>query len=470
MADATSLFQSRRDQLARMVQKPILLVGNGSRPRNLPMSAFPFRQDSSFLYLSGIKEPDAAMLIDVDGTSTLFLREPPADDALWHGKSLPIHEKGRRYGFTNVEAFQNLENHTLPPNTLSLAVPDAKKNALLNTLLNRTFEFGTHFGDDELVDAIISLRRTKGPTEISQLQEAADASVKAHLAVMMATRPEVTERALAALFQGVLAAEKCTLGYPTILTVKGEVLHQFHYHNTLRAGDLLLIDGGGEMDAGYGVDITRTYPVSGRFDARQRAVYEVVLEAQKQSIQKCTPGTPYREVHDTSSLVLAQFLKDEGITHCSPEESVEIGLHALVFPHGVGHHLGLDVHDLENFGDRPSYPKGVSRPEAFGTRYLRLNLPLEPNWVVTVEPGFYIVDSILDEPNLRQKFAPHVNFGKLDEWRGFGGIRIEDDIVVQADGPKVLTQALPKEVSDIERIVGQGPSVTERLGVSLPGE
>jgi len=405
------------------------------------------------------------MLIDETGNTTLFVPTPTEDDPLWHGPSLSFKEKATLYGVEQVIGVETLNTHPIPKNTVSIAVPDSEKNRWLTRTLGRPFEFGNTIGDNELVSAIIGMRRAKDNWEILQLEKAAAASAKAHLAVMRATRPGASERALAAVFQGVLAGQECALAYPTILTVRGEVLHQFHHLNTLNHQDLLLIDGGGEVDSGYGVDITRTYPVSGTFDGRQKAAYEAVLEAQIQAISLCRPGVSYRKVHDAASLVLAQFLRDEGIIDCTAETAIDVGLHAIVFPHGVGHHLGLDVHDMENFGDLPSYPPETGRPTDFGTCYLRLNLPLEPGWVVTVEPGFYVVGAILERPDLREKFGHLLDFSKLEAWRGFGGIRIEDDILITQNGPRVLTEAVPKQITELESIVGQGPSVEERLGV-----
>jgi Xaa-Pro aminopeptidase len=461
---ATSRFRQRRTRLAKSVGTPTLLMGVGHRPRNLPMSPVPFRQDSTFLYFSGVSEPNAAMLIETDGSTTLFLPSPSVDDSLWHGPSPSLAEKTLLYDVDQTVGSGTLSRRSLPDKTQSLATPDSEKNRQLTGLLGREFEFGRHIGDPALVAAVINMRCVKEGWEINQMKQAASASTLAHLAVMQATGPDVPERLLAAVFQGVLAGQNCTLAYPTILTVHGEVLHQFHQRNTLKNGQLLLIDGGGEVDSGYGVDITRTYPVSGRFSGRQRAVYEVVLAAQLQAIAKCHPGVEFRDVHNTAGRVIAQFLKDEGIVSCSADEAVELGLHALVFPHGVGHHLGLDVHDMENFGDLPSYPVGVERSRNLGTRYLRLNLPLESGWVVTVEPGFYMVDAILDQANLRDKFSHVVDFETLDQWRGFGGIRIEDDILITETGPCVLTAAVPKTISALEAIVGQGPTARQRLG------
>ncbi len=451
-----SVHHARRVELARRVGRPILMMGNGRMTRNLPLVTYPFRQDSAFLYAIGCDLPDAAAVIEPDGSTTLFLPAPGPDDALWHGHVDDLAALSVRYGLP-VEPAGALAGATAGRQLATLAVSDPARCALGARLAGDTeLSFGEHHGDDALVDALIAMRRVKDDAELAAMRQAAAHSAAAHLAVMRATRPGAHEQALTALFEAVLAARGCTTGYGTILTQRGEILHMEAHDQALEAGRLLLIDAGGEVPSGYGVDITRTMPVSGAFSARQRAAYDAVLEAQLAAIARCTPGTPYRDVHDVACHVIARFLRDEGLLRVSPEEAVERGSHALFFPHGVGHHLGLDVHDLENFGDRPSYPRGVGRPEPFGTRNLRLNLPLEDRWVVTVEPGFYVVPAILADRELRAEHASAVDFDRAEAWLGFGGIRIEDDVVVRAT-PEVLTAAVPKAPDAIEAVVGTEP-------------
>jgi Xaa-Pro aminopeptidase len=360
-------------------------------------------------------------------------------------------------------AATTLRERATPLQPRTLAIADDARCALAAEISGTDLRYGEIDGDDALVDAVIALRRVKEPGEIAELREAARVTAAAFRATARATRPESHERGLWTLFEAVLRMGGCTTGYDTILTQAGEVLHNHDHSQELVAGRMVLLDGGGECASGYGVDVTRTWPVSGAFDARQRAAYEAVLEAQLAAIGRCRVGVRFREVHDAACLVLAQFLVDEGLLRGSAEDAVATGVHALFFPHGVGHLLGLDVHDLENFGDRPSYPPGASRPEAFGTCYLRLDLPLEAGWVVTVEPGFYAVPAILGDPALRDKFAGAVDFDRAARWIGFGGIRIEDDVLITAGGPEVLTERIPKRVSEVEELVGTGPTAEALL-------
>lgn len=456
-ATSPSTFRRRQRALSRRVDGPVLLVGNGDRPRNLPMNKLPFRQDSTFLYFTGCAVPGAAALL-VDGRYELFLPAPAADDALWHGTVCSLAELGAAYGADEVFPASELVRRAAALRPRSIAVADAEQCRRAAELSGSELVYGERNGDDALIDAVIALRREKDPGEIAEIREAARVTALAFRAAIKATRPGSHERAVWTLFEAVLRIHGDTTGYSTILTQAGEVLHNYDHGQELVEGRLLLLDGGGERPSGYGVDVTRTWPVSARFEARQRAAYDAVLEAQLAAIARCRPGVRYREVHDAASLVLARFLADEGLVRCSPEDAVARGAHALFFPHGVGHLLGLDVHDLENFGDRAAYPPGTTRPEPFGTCYLRLDLPLEPGWVVTVEPGFYVAPAILADRTLRERFVDVVDLDRAERWLGFGGVRIEDDVLITPSGPDVLTERIEKRAPEIEALVGTGPT------------
>ncbi len=457
------VFARRRAAVLERVKQPIVLVGVGTRCRNLPMNKVPFRQDSSMLWLTGCSRPDAAALITEQGCQ-LFLPLPADDDALWHGAEPGPEELRAMYGVQAVRPRIELSRAVAECGPVAtLASPDRSATAEAARLSGLELCYGHVDGTPALIDALIALRRCKGPEEIAEHRAAAAANALAFDLVLAATRPGTHERELEALFRAALAARGCTVGYEPILTVRGEVLHNFHYVNILQDGQLLLLDGGAERRSGYSVDVTRTWPVNGRFSTRQRSAYEAVLAAQAESIALCRAGVRYREVHDASSRVIARFLADEGLVTCQPDAAVESGAHALFFPHGVGHLLGLDVHDLEQFGDRAAYATGRARSTQFGTAYLRMDLDLAPGMLVTVEPGFYVVPAILDDPTLRTRFAGQVDFARAAEWIGFGGIRIEDDVLVTEGDPDTLTAAIPRQVPDLEARIGRGPDALSRL-------
>lgn len=448
----------RREVLSAEVRAPVLLVGNGRRSRNLPLTPLPFRQDSTFLYYTGCTSPGAAALI-VDGRTTLFLEPPAEDDALWHGHATTLAEERDRHGVEAVRPLAELAEACAPHRgrLQTLAVPDLAQSHLAERLTGVALSYPELAGSEPLVDAVIRQRRTRSEAELAEMRAAMQVTERAHRAAMAATRPGGHEARIRAVFDGVIMAEGLTNAYGSIVTVRGEVLHNEHYVHPLEAGQLLLLDGGAEAPSGYATDITRTWPVSGRFSARQRAAYEAVLAAQAVSIDLCTPGRRYREVHQASCLVLARFLADEGLLRCSPEAAVEAGAHAVFFPHGVGHLIALDVHDLENFGDRACYDPRYARSTDFGTAWLRIDLDLEAGMVVTVEPGFYVVPAILADATLRERFAAQVDFEAARGWEGFGGIRIEDDVLVGEGRPEILSAAIPKAVDAVEAVVGSAP-------------
>lgn len=456
-------FAARRAALAAATAAPVLLLGNGHRARNLPQYGVPFRQDSNFLFFTGCAEPEAAALVQPDGHTTLFLVLPAEDDALWHGHVDSPEDLRERYGVDAVRAHSELEAACEGLRLLTLAVPDEGRNQQATRITGIPLRFGREHGSEALVEYVIRTRRIKGPEELAEHRLAADATEAAFRVAMAATRPGGNEAAVAALFEGALAARGYTTGYHSIVTVRGEVLHNPTWHNPLRSGELLLLDGGGEGPQGHGVDVTRTWPVAGRFTAPQKAVYAAVLEAQRACIARVRSGVRYRDVHMQAAEVLAQFMVDEGLLRGTVQEVLERHAHALFFPHGVGHLLGLDVHDLETFGDRAAYAPGRVRSTHFGTAWLRLDLDLEPGMLVTIEPGFYVVPAILADPTLRERFGALVDWERAQRWVGFGGIRIEDDVVCTAGEPEVLTARIPKTIEEVEAAVGQGPDALARL-------
>ena len=455
--------KARRETLTQRVQRAVLLMGNGELPRNLPMSPLPFRQDSNLLYFTGCGVPNAAALL-TDGRCELFLPLPAEDDALWHGVLPGAAALADHFGVDAVRPAHELKAACAKHSELAtLAVADPNRNALAAQLANTTLQFGLAHGDPDLVESCIDLRRIKSDEEIQAHRQAAVITTKAHCASMGATRVGGHEREIAALFDAVLAANGCVPGYGSIVTVRGEILHNPDYINPLRDGDLLLLDGGAELDSGYGCDVTRTWPVNGRFNAQQKSAYEAVLESQKSAIAMCVPNTRYRDIHIEAARVLSRWLVDEGFFSCSADEVLETGAHALFFPHGVGHFLGLDVHDLEQFGDLPAYPANRQRDTQFGLSYLRLDMDLEPGHLVTIEPGFYVVDAILDDPKMRELHRSRLVVDAIEKWRGFGGIRIEDDILVTPTTPENLTGHIPREVQAVEEATGASQAAAERF-------
>ena len=451
---STRQFQARRQALFDTIKRPILLCANGHRARNFPMNRLPFRQDSSFLYYTGCTEPNAAVWIDED-QHQIFLESAPDGDSLWHGQTPSVPERGRHLGFERTSTAQLLPDFIQnQKGWVTIAVPDEQVNQWLSSQCQKPLQCGKYNGDDVLINAIVEQRRILDNSELDSMRYAQQITAESHINAMKATHPGANERDIAAAFFGPGLRSGLPQAYQPIVTVDGHILHNHRYQNTLMAGQLMLLDGGVESPNGYATDVTRTWPVSGEWSQQQRECYEAVLEAQTRAIALLAPGRRYREVHTEASLAIAEFLSSVGLLNCTPETAVETGAHALFFPHGVGHLIGLDVHDLENFGDCAAYAPGRTRSDQFGTGYLRLDLDLEVNMVVTVEPGFYIVPEILNLPKFRQQFKDEIRWNKLSSWWGFGGIRIEDDVRITDGTPEILSFATPKSPDEILTLIG----------------
>lgn len=447
-------LQQRRLRLSNLLDgEPILLVGHRPQPRNFLANVHPFRQDSTFLYFLGVEAPQAAAVIE-QGRTTLYLPPPEPGDALWHGEGIALDRWRQLAGADAVRPLSELlpaERHTLP-----LAEPAA--NAEASRLSGVALDPAWPTGSDRLRDAVISLRSCRDADELAAMRRAIAVTAAAHRAGMAATRPGRTEYDVHAAIEAVFARAGMCAAYPSIVTKRGEVLHGHAEGARLQDGDLLLVDAGAEEPGGYASDITRTWPVSGAFTPRQRAVYDAVLEANLSSTSLVRAGVRYLDVHLESCRVLCAFARDEGLLRGDVDGLVEQGAHALVFPHGVGHLLGLDVHDMELFGDAAGYAPGRQRSDQFGLSFLRLDRDMEPGMVVTVEPGFYVVPAILGDAGLRKRLGDSVDWSIAEAWLGFGGIRIEDDIAVTDGAPEILSEGIPSMADEVESAVGIGPS------------
>ncbi len=456
-----SRFAARRSALCRALGRGTFAFAAGrERPRNYPANVLEFRADSTFLWLFGLRaERGAVALLDAAaGRATLFLDPGASDDALWHGEAPSLSERAAPSGITDLRPLAQLERAALAAHPVhALAHTDPATVAELRALGITVADFGAPLDDAtaRLCDALIALRMCKDADELAELRAASALTARGHRAAMRATRPGRKESAVRAALEAEWIAADVAPAYPSIVTVRGEVLHHRTYAGTLTDGDLLLCDAGAESPGlGYASDVTRTWPVGGRFSARQRDAYALVLASQTAAIARCRPGTEYRDVHLAASRVLAEGLVALGLLRGDPETLVAEGAHAVFFPHGVGHLLGLDVHDMEGFGDRAGYAPGRARSPQFGLSYLRLDRPLAEGWVVTIEPGFYVAPAILRDPALRVRLGDRVAWAEAERWIGFGGIRIEDDVHVTAADPEVLTLEIPKDIDAVESSIG----------------
>jgi Xaa-Pro aminopeptidase len=304
-----------------------------------------------------------------------------------------------------------------------------------------------------LTKAVVEQRSVKSDEEIAQIEQALDVAHEMHTTAMRMAKPGIFEREIAGKVEGIALAGGGTVSFPVICTINGQTLHNHYHGNQLREGRLLILDCGAETEMGYSADITRTTPVGGIFNPRQKAIYEIVLKALNSSIEAIRPGIKYRQIHLQAAAIVAEGLKALGLMKGDVNEAVAQGAHALFFPHGLGHMMGLDVHDMENLGENNvGYDEKTTRSDQFGLAYLRLGRELEPGFVLTVEPGIYFIPALIEQWRGQGKCAEFIDYDKVETYLKFGGIRIEDNVLVTASGRRVLGKPIPKTVRDIEAV------------------
>ena len=437
-----------------------LLVASGlPLSRNYPANHHPFRASSHCLSLTACGRENSFLLLD-GGKSTLFVEAPDRDDALWHGPRPTLQEVEASEGVDAVRDVADLAKVVGPIASRIGVLPpqDVATRAQLATLLGRDLSPNAPSGELASQDAaarkaVFEARLVHDDAARDQLRAAAVASSQAHIEGMRATRAAERESEIEAAITLVLRRYGMQHAYGPICSVHGEVLHSRKSHNPVRPGDLVLVDMGGETPEGWASDITRTWPISGRFTKTQRAIYDVVLAANERAIENVRAGVSYRAIHEVAKRTLVEGLVELRIFRGEVDGLLERGAASLFFPHGVGHLLGLDVHDMEDFGDFAGYAEGRTRSTRFGDRYLRLDRDLQPGMAVTIEPGFYQVPGILGDATLTDPLGNDLDLDVLALYADVRGIRIEDDVLCTEDAPEVMTRACPKTVKDIESVI-----------------
>ncbi len=448
----STTLQHRRKRLAELTETPAILWSGGYISRNFPANTFPFRASSHFLYFAGLPLVNAAIRLEA-GKLELFMDDAPPEASLWHGEELTRSQIATIIGADRAYPLTELASKTA--NTVTIAVQDSKTYQQQCQILQRNVPYPQQAKeqDVDLIKAIVTLRLCHDAEAIRELKKSATVAVEAHKAGMRATATAKTEAEVRGAMEGVIFAHNMTTSYNSIVTVHGEVLHNEEYHHFLQPEDLLLADVGAETPLGWASDVTRTWAVSGKFSPTQRDIYNLVLIAHDTCIANMRPGVEYRDIHLLAAKIIAEGLVDLGILKGNPADLVEMDAHALFFPHGIGHILGLDVHDMEDLGDLAGYEPGRTRSDRFGLGYLRLDRPLRSGMVVTIEPGFYQVPAILNNPSFRDRYRGVINWDKLAQFGDVRGIRIEDDVLITETGTEVLTANLPNKLTEIETLV-----------------
>jgi Xaa-Pro aminopeptidase len=457
----TAALALRRTRLANAIgDTPALLVAGRPRARNYAANRYPFRAESHFLYLASAQLPAAALLID-GARSILFVQPPADDDALWHGEVDGPEALRARTGVDDVLPLDRIGDVLGARRSRAATLPanDEPTAAWQSEVLQREVRArsGAQVGDADarLADAMIALRLCHDDAAVTQMRKAAAVTERAHRAGMKALRPGVREAMVCAAIEAEFAAAGMTPAYGSIVTTRGEVLHNETHHHVVEAGDLLLVDAGAEGAEGWCGDVTRVWPASGKFSPTQRALYDIVLEAHDKAVSMVRPGTRYRDIHVEAGRVIVRGLVDLGILKGTVDGLVERGAYTLFFPHGVGHLIGLDVHDMEDLGDRAGYAPGRTRASRFGDAYLRLDRDLVAGMAVTIEPGWYHVPAILDDATIAGPFARDLDRDALKKFADVRGIRLEDDVLCTGGDPEVLTKAIPIAATDVEACIGR---------------
>lgn len=450
----SNVFSQRRLHLADLLPGiPVLLSSGLARTRNYQAATYPFRAQSHYLFFGGPQEPEHLLLL-LNGDATLYRRTSDVDDHVWHGQGPTDEQLMADFDYKEVKDLAELPKdltHLGLEEVLSVPSSDPASNSFLASFLGRVPKLDDD-PDIDLVDALIECRLRHDVAGQDRLRKAAQASMAGQRAVMLAARPGTKESALRGVFEMTLANHDAVPSFQPIISTSGEVLHNPYYHGTLQSGDLLLIDAGGELDDGWSGDLTRVVPVSGSFSPTQKAIYNVVDNARRAGVAKVAPGVHFKELHRQVATVLTEGLVALEILKGEPEQLVDQGVHALFFPHGLGHLVGLDVHDMEDLGDRAGYGEGEERSEQFGLSYLRLSRELEEGMAVTIEPGFYQIPALLNG-ELGQRFEQHLDREVLANYADVRGIRLEDMVLVTADGGELLSGELPVQADQVEALL-----------------
>ncbi|MCX6284756.1 MAG: aminopeptidase P family protein [Bacteroidetes bacterium] len=456
-----AIYTERRKKLrAELSNGIVLFLGNTEMAFNYPANTYSFRQDSNFSYFFGLDHPDLAGLLDLDhGKDIIFGNDLDISDIIWMGKQPSIAEQAAKAGISVTFPLIELAEY------IGMAVAKGRKihfapayraetRVQLAGLLSMDHLKLHEQVSEELIRAIVKLRMIKDELEVKEIEKMVDVAYVMHTTAMKMAKPGVVEQQIAGTIEGIALANAGPVSFPVILTVNGQTLHNHYHGNVLSEGRMMVIDAGCENDLHYASDITRTVPVGGKFSQRQKEIYEIVLKANLEATKAVKPGVPFKDIHILAATEIAKGLTALGIMKGDPEEAVAKGAHTLFFPHGLGHPLGLDVHDLEGMGENfVGYDNEVQRSKEFGLGYLRFGRKLQTGFVMTIEPGIYFIPELIEIWKNENRNTEFINYEKVMNYLDFGGIRIEDDVLVTADGVRVLGKPIPKTVKEIEEMM-----------------
>lgn len=457
----TATYIRRRNELKKLVKEGIIILfGNNESPANFPNNGYyPFRQDSSFLYYFGLQRDGLVGIIDIDNDKDILVgNDIDIEDIVWYGSVESMTEMMQRCGAQEtlpMKALKTICNEALSKHRKIHFLPPYRHDIKI-----QVFDLlGVHpiqqkeAASMELIKAVVKMRSVKEQQEIEELERAAVIGYKMHTTAMRLTKPGVTEKFVSGQVDGIAHSYGAMVSFPTIYTQHGEILHGAPSMNKLEEGRLVLCDAGGETLNNYCSDNTRTMPVNGKFTQRQLEIYSIVEACHDYTLELAKPGVKYADVHFAVCRLMFDCLKELGLAKGNTEEAVRAGAHAMFLPHGLGHMMGMDVHDMENLDQINVGFDEETRPnlEQFGTNCLRMGRRLEEGFVVTDEPGIYFIPALIDEWKAKKHCAEFLNFDKLETYKDFGGIRIEDDVLITKDGCRFIGKdRIPYHPKDVE--------------------
>jgi Xaa-Pro aminopeptidase len=456
----TEVYIKRREELHKRIKTGLaLFIGNVEAPMNYPANTYHFRQDSDFLYFFGLDLPGFAGLMDFDsGKDRIYGDDFNMDDIIWMGPQPKVKELALRCGINDSAPLSKLEAvikealskkrkiHFLPP------YRGEAKMTLGSLLKENPCQMKT-LASVDLIKAVVSMRSVKEKVEIEEIEKAVDIAYEMHVTAMKMCKEGVKEQHIFGIIEGIALAKGGGTSFPVILSVNGQTLHNHGHGNILKKGRMMVTDAGAETNLHYASDITRTTPVGGKFSQLQKDIYEIVLKTNTEAINATKPGISNRDLHFIGCRIIASGMKSLGLMKGDVDEAVAAGAHALFMPHGLGHLMGLDVHDMESLGENYiGYNEEVKRSEQFGTAFLRFALPYKPGHVFTVEPGCYFIPELIEKWKAEGKFKDFINYSKISSYMSIGGIRIEDDVLITEKGHKVLGKPIPKTVKEVESV------------------
>lgn len=457
----TATYIRRRNELKKLVKEGIIILfGNNESPANFPNNGYyPFRQDSSFLYYFGLQRDGLVGIIDIDNDKDILVgNDIDIEDIVWYGSVESMTEMMQRCGAQEtlpMKALKTICNEALSKHRKIHFLPPYRHDIKI-----QVFDLlGVHpiqqkeAASMELIKAVVKMRSVKEQQEIEELERAAVIGYKMHTTAMRLTKSGVTEKFVSGQVDGIAHSYGAMVSFPTIYTQHGEILHGAPSMNKLEEGRLVLCDAGGETLNNYCSDNTRTMPVNGKFTQRQLEIYSIVEACHDYTLELAKPGVKYADVHFAVCRLMFDRLKELGLAKGNTEEAVRAGAHAMFLPHGLGHMMGMDVHDMENLDQINVGFDEETRPnlEQFGTNCLRMGRRLEEGFVVTDEPGIYFIPALIDEWKAKKHCAEYLNFDKLETYKDFGGIRIEDDVLITKDGCRFIGKdRIPYHPKDVE--------------------